>query len=86
LNILENNTSYLNTNPKCEPQLGKRGLYNAIGGDNDSAQKQLAILWILNLSDGSFSLLDIAERSKIPFEIILNMALVLQKHELLTTH
>ena len=29
LRILENNGRYLNLNPKCEPQLGKRGLYRA---------------------------------------------------------
>ena len=47
----------------CEPQLGKRGLYNEIG-DNE-----MAMLWVLNQSDGSNSLLDIAQKSTIPFRI-----------------
>ena len=29
LRLLENNGTYMNQNPKCEPQLGKRGLYRA---------------------------------------------------------
>ena len=27
----------------------------------------MALLWVLNFSDGTFSLLDIAERAKMPF-------------------
>ncbi len=34
--ILENDTLYLNLNPKREPQLGTRGLYPAIGGLADA--------------------------------------------------
>jgi aminopeptidase-like protein len=49
--------------PQCEPQLGKRGLYRQPGGDEN-----LAMLWVLNLSDGAHSLLDIAERAKMPFQ------------------
>ena len=70
LNILENNTTYLNQNPKCEPQLGKRGLYQMIGGQQDTRTRELATLWVLNLSDGKSSLLDIAERSSLPFDMI----------------
>ncbi|MEX0806636.1 MAG: DUF4910 domain-containing protein, partial [Candidatus Binatia bacterium] len=32
LQLLEQNQTYVNRNPKCEPQLGKRGLYSHIGG------------------------------------------------------
>ena len=42
----------VNTNPNCEPQLGRRGLYDAIGGRADREQAQLAMLWVLNQSDG----------------------------------
>ncbi len=83
LEALENNGIYLNTHPKCEPQLGKRGLYSAIGGDKDSARKQMAMLWVLNQSDGDRSLLDIAERADIPFSIILETAGILQNNGLL---
>ncbi len=61
--VLEQNRRYRNTAPKCEPQLGKRGLYQAIGGQPDAEARQMAMLWVLNLSDGAHSLLDIAERS-----------------------
>lgn len=54
-----------NLNPKCEPQLGRRGLYEAIGGDNDSRATQLALLWLLSYSDGNHSTLDISELSGI---------------------
>ncbi|MBA4057751.1 MAG: peptidase M28, partial [Marivirga sp.] len=35
INILEANRKLINQNPKCEPQLGKRGLYDLKGGNND---------------------------------------------------
>jgi aminopeptidase-like protein len=70
LNILEHNKKYLNTHPKCEPQLGKRGLYTAIGGQSDTMASQMALLWVLNLSDGGYSLLDIAERSGLDFNLL----------------
>ncbi|MBD2580493.1 DUF4910 domain-containing protein [Oscillatoria sp. FACHB-1406] len=70
VDALEANKTYLNQNPKCEPQLGKRGLYRTMGGHQDSGFNEMALLWVLNLSDGKNSLLDIAERSQIPFEVI----------------
>ena len=82
LNILENNRSYLNQNPKCEPQLGKRGLYRAMGG-TDIPGLQLAMLWVLNLSDGAHPLLDVAERSGIPFRAIRAAADLLEAHVLI---
>ena len=65
--LLENNHSYINRNPKCEPQLGKRGLYGSIGGEANNKSNQLAMLWILNYSDGESSLLDIAAKSGLSF-------------------
>jgi aminopeptidase-like protein len=81
--VLEHNRIYRSLNPKCEPQLGKRGLYTVIGGDKDAAQKQLAMLWVLNLSDGQHSLLAIAERSGSGFGLIRSIAKTLQEHALL---
>jgi aminopeptidase-like protein len=81
--VLEHNQTYLNLNPKCEPQLGKRGLYSVIGGTHIK-QQEMAMLWVLNLSDGSFSLLDIAERSGLPFHMINDAAAMLLRHDLLT--
>lgn len=81
--ILENNKTYLNTHPKCEPQLGKRGLYTAVGGKSDKIIDQMALLWVLNLSDGKYTLLDIAEKSKLKFELIKNAADALLEVDLL---
>lgn len=81
--ILEGNTTYENLNPYCEPQLGKRGLYRSIGGLADAGRLELALLWVLNLSDSSHSLLDIAERADLPFELIKQAADTLVEHDLL---
>jgi aminopeptidase-like protein len=81
--VLENNRVYLNQNPKCEPQLGKRGIYSQIGGQIDAKAKELALLWVLNLSDGKNSLLDIAERSNLNFSTVSNAAQILLKTGLL---
>ena len=70
LDLLERNKTYLNLNPKCEPQLGKRGLYGHIGGQKDGKVHELAMLWVLNFSDGDNTLLDIAERSGLTFASI----------------
>ena len=83
VNIIEENKRYVNQNPKCEPQLGKRGLYETIGGPKDRAINQLAMLWVLNLSDGYHSLLDIAEKSGFRFELIQSAAEALTSHGLL---
>jgi len=72
--VLEEDGTFVNRNPKCEPQLGKRGLYGAIGGRSDTVQLQLAMLWVLNFSDGGHSLLDIAERSGLPFGLLSDAA------------
>lgn len=82
IDVLENERSYRNLNPKCEPQLGRRGLYRAIGGQ-DAEQEQLALLWVLNLSDGAHSLLDICERSDLSFAAVKRAAEALVAHDLL---
>jgi aminopeptidase-like protein len=76
VNVLENNRRYVNQNPYCEPQLGKRDLYRSTGGDSIGTEIN-ARLWVLNLSDGDHSLLDIAERSNIPFFMISEAARLL---------
>ena len=83
LDLLENNKVYINQNPKCEPRLGKRGLYRPIGGQTDGDQGELAMLWVLNLSDGYHTLLDIADRCGLPFDVIKNAADALLTHDLL---
>ena len=74
---------YLNLLPKCEPQLGKRGLYSPMGGHADLAQYQMALLWLLNLSDGEHGIVDIAERSGIGEPLLGKAAAALLKGGLL---
>ncbi|MEU4115561.1 DUF4910 domain-containing protein [Kitasatospora sp. NPDC028055] len=68
--VLDRNRRYLNLSPYGEPQLGRRGLYDSLGGRSDAKQAQLAMLWVLSLSDGEQSLLDVAERSGLPFDTV----------------
>ena len=76
--MLEGNLTYLNLSPKCEPQLGRRGLYGSVGGQSHAVASQMALLWVLNLCDGTRSLLDVAERSKLPFADVRRAARALE--------
>jgi aminopeptidase-like protein len=82
--VLEGNRRYLNLFPKGEPQLGRRGLYGSIGGRSDAEERQMAMLWVLNLSDGDHSLLDVAERAGLPFAQVADVAAVLEEAGLLS--
>jgi aminopeptidase-like protein len=84
LDILESNQAYVNQSPKCEPQLGRRGLYQAVGGQMQTKMNEMALLWVLNFSDGLHSLLDIAEKSNLQFAVIHSAAQALLEHGLLT--
>jgi aminopeptidase-like protein len=81
--VVENDRRYRSTNPKCEPQLGRRGLYRALGGIPDLARAEMALLWVLNLSDGNHGLLDIATRADLDFATIHQAAMLLRAHGLL---
>jgi aminopeptidase-like protein len=74
LAVLDRDRRWMNLAPKGEPQLGRRGLYGSLGGQSDAKVRQLALLWVLNLSDGGHSLLDIAIRSGLPFATIADAA------------
>ena len=76
LEVLENDRVYLNLQPKGEPQLGKRGLYPPVGGQGVSTELR-ARLWVLNLSDGRHSLLDVAERAHLQFDTVKDAAVAL---------
>ena len=79
---LEENRAYVNLSPKCEPQLGRRGLYRAMGGTSNTGLEE-AMLWVLNYSDGMHSLLDIAERSQLDFMDLREAVELLVNHGLL---
>jgi aminopeptidase-like protein len=82
IRVFELDGRYLNLAPEGEPQLGKRGLYATVGGPA-AEQEQLAMLWVLNQSDGRNSLLDIADRSGLPLPVISDVALRLDAAGLL---
>ena len=77
IDILETHRTPVNKLSFCEPQLGKRGLYEAMGGDNQRVERQMAMLWVLNLADGEHSLLDMAERSGVAYSLIKETADIL---------
>jgi len=81
---LEADRCYVNLSPKGEPQLGRRGLYQAMGGYRDIAERQLAMLWMLNQSNGNTSVLNIAERSNMPIGLLADATLALEKADLLS--
>jgi aminopeptidase-like protein len=62
---------FLNLKPKGEPQLGKYGVYEAVGGD------VMPALWVLNLSDGLHSLAQIAIKSGVSFDKLAHAADIL---------
>jgi aminopeptidase-like protein len=80
--ILEHDGRYVNRSPKGEPRLGKRGLYGPVGGMSP-AEREHAMLWVLNQSDGSKSLLDIARRAGLAFETIREASAALEQAGLL---
>jgi aminopeptidase-like protein len=84
LSIVENNCLFTSLNPKCEPQLGRRGIYRPYAEQKkDGGTREMAMLWILNLSDGRHSLLDIAEKSGLNFDVVKEAADILLSHDLL---
>jgi aminopeptidase-like protein len=83
LDVLEQNYRYRNLNPCGEPQLGRRNLYRPTGGQTIGMEIN-ARLWVLNLSDGEHSLLDVAERSGMAFQAIADAAELLQESGLLS--
>ena len=80
VDVLETNGRYRNLNPKGEPQLGKRGLYRSVAGGSST---EAALLWVLNLSDGEHTLLDIADRSGLAYPAVQEAAEKLRAHDLL---
>jgi aminopeptidase-like protein len=82
IEVLERNGRYTSLNPKCEPQLGRRGLYRQMGGTGNNSLEE-AVLWMLNFSDGEHSILDIAERSGLDFDRLSEAANLLHTHGLL---
>jgi aminopeptidase-like protein len=85
VDVLERNGIYRSRTPYGEPQLGRRGLYGPIGAGPPTPEEAFhrAVLWVLNLSDGAHSLLDVAERAKLPFASVAEAADALVAADLL---
>jgi aminopeptidase-like protein len=79
---IDANRAWRNLSPKGEPRLGKRGLYSAVGGRGPGDAEQ-ALLWLLNQSDGRHDLIDIAQRSKLPINTLVEAAHALEGVDLL---
>lgn len=80
---LETSPRFTNLSPKAEPQLGRRGLYSAIGGHRDRNDRERAMQWVLNYSDGEHCLADIGERSGLGLSLLEEVANVLEENDLL---
>lgn len=76
---LEHDASYVSLNPKCEPQLGRRGLYRLFGGRADRPALESALLWVMSCADGQQSLLDVAVKSGLPMATVYEAALALER-------
>ncbi len=83
MQVLDANQTFVNQKPRGEPRLGPLGLYARYGSPASQRRSQQAVLWTLNLSDGEHSLLDVAERSGLPFEVVRGAATLLYRHSLL---
>jgi aminopeptidase-like protein len=80
--ILEADGVLHSLNPRCEAQLGRRGLYRAFGGRADQAAVESAMLWVMNGADGRQTVLDVADRSGLSFEVVDEAARTLESHGL----
>jgi aminopeptidase-like protein len=80
--VLEDDATVVSRNPKGEPQLGRRGLYRTFGGRAEQASLESALLWVMSCGDGRHTLLDVAERSGLPFGIVAEAAQALADVEL----
>ena len=83
IDVIENNNTYINKIPYCEPQLGKRGLYPTLGSQKSTAEFVESMMWVLNLSDGEHDLIDIADISKLPIESFFEVAEKLKEQNIL---
>jgi aminopeptidase-like protein len=82
LNRMDGNRRFRNLSPKCEPRLGKRGLFRSTGGSNPG-EFEHAMLWLLSLSDGTHGLQDAQAASGLSMETLERAATALVEAGLL---
>ena len=66
-------------NFKCEPQLGKKGLYPNLSKKNTIKLDTRLIQYFLSYSDGQNSIIDIAKKCNVPYSKILKIEKILKK-------
>jgi aminopeptidase-like protein len=82
LRVVDEDATLVSLNPKGEPQLGRRGLYRAFGGRTEQAALESALLWVMSCGDGRHTLLDVAQRSGLPFAVVAEAARALEDVQL----
>lgn len=84
VDALEGDETLIVTNPYCEPQLGRRGLYPTTGGASLGMRSRLdRMMQLLNFCDGTVDLLSVAERVGAPLHELTSVAELLREHDLL---
>lgn len=81
--MIEKNNKYVNLFPKCEPQMGKRGIYRKTGGQKINSVAQTAMKWVLNYSDGQYDLFSIADKSHLSVDTLHKAAEILEEQRLI---
>jgi len=69
---------------KCEPQLGKKGLYPSLSKKNTIKLDTRLIQYFLSYSDGQNSIFDISQKCKISLAKILKIEKILKKKKLIS--
>ncbi len=81
--LLENDAIFYNK-ILCEPQMGRRGLYPTLSVKK-SNQKTANMMNILSFCDGCHSVLDISEELSLPYQVVLRILKMLERHELVVS-
>jgi aminopeptidase-like protein len=79
--LLEHDKTVDSLNPHAEPMMGKRNLYSNLGGDNQKDKDVETLMWTMFYSDSS--LLDIAEKTRIPMQDVIKAAETLERNKLI---
>ncbi|HLD27967.1 MAG TPA: DUF4910 domain-containing protein [Patescibacteria group bacterium] len=83
IRAIEGNQTFINRQPYGEPQLGPRGLFRSLSTKEPQKEEDLAIWWLLNMSDGSHDLLSIAEKSGQKIDALISASQRLEQADLL---
>jgi len=76
---LDRNVAWVSNIQQCEPFLSKYGVFPTSHSVRSIDDWKMAVLWLMNLSDGKNDLLDIAKKSGIPFALLHQTALKLEQ-------